>query len=76
VGKTGTTVNSRKKQRENAELELIIEEFALAMRNANKRYIFMCASSLSAEDGFKFTPNMEKAWWHYVDFCMRHCEKA
>lgn len=57
-----------KQQRENAELELIIENFARAMRNAERSYI----AGNPAGDKPRFTPNMYWAWNEYVDFCMRH----
>lgn len=52
-----------KQQRENAELELIIEEFGRAMRNANRNYI------QSRND---FTINMTVAWYKYRRFCRSH----
>ena len=64
MGTTGTKRNSRKQQAQNAELELIIEEFARALRNANRSYI--------AKECSLLTPNMQQAWYKYVDFCVRH----
>ncbi len=61
-------VSTLKQQRENAQLELIIDKFSRAMRNADRGYI---AGSL-ASDKARFTPNMYAAWNEYVDFCVEH----
>lgn len=73
MARTGTLPKSStfKQQRENAELELIIERFGHAMRNANRAYIARPAQC-QHDDGVRFTPGMEVAWNIYVEFCMNH----
>ncbi len=63
--KTGTRVkySTLKQQREAAELELIIEEFGRAMRNAHRPYV------VERND---FTEHMKRAWALYVEFCARY----
>ena len=54
-----------KQQRENAELELIIEEMGRAMRNANRPAI--------AEHGPRWlTLNMDQALVRFFTFCRDH----
>lgn len=75
MAKTGTQVKSSalKQRREATELELIIEKFARAMRNANKLYI--ARPPQCQHDGApRFTCSMEAAWAEYVWFCMNHPE--
>lgn len=71
--KTGTLpkCSTLKRQRENAELELIIEEFGRSMRNANRVYIATPQCGCG-QHGPQFTPGMEMAWNRYVEFCMKH----
>jgi len=60
--------NSLKQQKINAELELIIDEFARAMRSANREHIGKFGG---------FTINLAGAWWKYQEFCVRNpIEKA
>lgn len=70
--KTGTAqkckTNTLKQQREAAELELIIEDFARNMRNANRMYI---ASQLIGGPP-RFTMNQACVWNRYVVFCGDH----
>jgi hypothetical protein len=75
MGKTGTQVkfNTLKQQREAAELELIIEEFGNAMRNADKTYVSK-AGNIAISIGLRFTPNMNAAWTRYMTFCMEHSQ--
>lgn len=67
--KTGTQAkfkpNTLKQQRVSGELELIIEEFGRAMRNAHRPYV------ATRND---FTEHMKRAWAVYVDFCARNPE--
>lgn len=74
MAKTGIQVKSStlKQQRENAELELIIEDFARGMRNADRAYI----ASGAHYDGRRFTPNLARAWMDYVYFCVRTTENG
>lgn len=64
--------SSLKKQRENAELELIIEEFSRAMCDAFRPYIAGYVQRCSHVGEFAFTPNMLKAYRKYVYFCKDH----
>lgn len=75
--KTGTRpkFNTLKQQREAAELELIIEEFGRAMRNAYRPYMAK-RPSCQHDDGPRFTLGMEMAWNRYIAFCMDHNEQA
>ncbi len=69
MGRTGTLLksNTLKQQRENAELECIIEEFGRAMRNAEKTYI-----TQATNDGKpNFTLSMKFAWDKYLVLCVR-----
>lgn len=59
-------------QRENAQLELIIEEFGRAMRNAHRPYIARGPREYCCHEGVQFTPSMEKAWRDYTEFCMKY----
>lgn len=61
-------ISTLKQQRENAELELIIEEFGRAMRNAHRPYI----AESPASGRPLFTPNMYSTWNAYIDFCAAH----
>lgn len=63
--KTGASLrfNTLKQQRENAELELIIEDFGCAMRSAHRPFV--------AERN-DFTANMGIVWARYVEFCRNH----
>jgi len=73
MAKTGTLLkcSTLKQQRENAELELIIEEFGRAMRNASRRYV-ITLPGCRHDSGPRFTLGMEMAWQRYVVFCMDH----
>lgn len=72
MARTGThqkfKVSTLKQQRENAQLEDIIERFGRAMRNADRPYMAQSA----AGDAPRFTPNMYAAWNEYLDFCWSH----
>lgn len=59
-------------QRENAELELIIEKFGRAMRNAYRPYIAEGGRSYCCHTVPPFTPGMAMAFDRYVEFCMKH----
>lgn len=63
--------NTLKDQRTSAELELIIEEFGRAMRNASRPYI-ATPPDCHHDDAPRFTMSMEFAWSKYVGFCMRN----
>lgn len=71
MARTGTRarfkVSTLKQQRENAELELIIDEFGRAMRNANPEYV--ARNTTDAKPNF--TLNMTFAWDKYLIFCVR-----
>lgn len=63
--------NSQKQQRINAELEGIIEEFANAMRSADRKYV--TSSAACAHDVYpNFTLKMDFAWVKYIDYCLRN----
>ena len=62
-----------KQQRESAELELIIETFGRAMRDANRPYISSLPEYQHALAPL-FTLNMSEAWRLYVVFCRSHPE--
>ena len=66
-------ISTLKQQRENAELEHIIEEFGRAMRNANRAYIATPQQCLHDTQP-RFTPGMHAIWSHYIVFCMEHPE--
>lgn len=69
MARTGIRVksNTLKQQRESAELELIIEEFGRAMRNAEKTYV-----TRDSHDGRpNFTLSMQFAWDKYLMFCVK-----
>jgi hypothetical protein len=69
MGTIGIVRNSKKKQRTNAELEIIIDRFAKAMRDAHKPYIAM---HTLLNHNYRFTPNMAIAWWEYVEWCRKN----
>lgn len=69
MARTGTTRNSAKQQRINAELETIIEEFGRAMRDANRACIAE-EPACSHDNKPRFTLNMEFVWSKYVNFCL------
>lgn len=73
MAKIGTPAkfSTLKQQREAGELELIIEEFGRAMRNANRQYIAR-PTVCHHDDNPRFTPNMTMVWAKYVEFCMSH----
>lgn len=64
-------VNTLKQQRENAEMESIIEEFGRAMRNAYRPFVTR-PPACQHEHGPRFTPGMEAVWARYVEFCADH----
>lgn len=71
MARTGTRarfkISTLKQQRENAELGLIVDEFARAMLNADRTYI-----TQDTIDGKpNFTLNMKFAWDKYLTFCVR-----
>lgn len=75
MGKIGTRpkFSTLERQRENAQLELIIERFGHAMRNANREYV--SRPSKCQHDPFvRFTLNMHMTWQTYVEFCQNHPE--
>ncbi len=65
--KIGTTRNSQKQQRINAERETIIDSFAQAMRDAASRCILQ---EPSCEHGNKYnlTMRMHEIWEQYKEF--------
>lgn len=63
-----------KRQRENAELELIIEEFGRAMRNAHRPYIARGPQEYCCHAVPPFTPSMDSVWAKYTNFCRSHSE--
>jgi hypothetical protein len=71
VEKPGTVRKSEKQQAEDAELELIIERMANAMRNGN-RYFVSRVPACRHDVGINFTPSMEFAWDEYKEFCRVH----
>jgi len=70
MAQIGIVRNSRKQQRINAELEMIIEKFGQAMRDAFKPYIVghLCGD-------INLTSNMKCTWWEYVDWCRKYGDK-
>ena len=72
MGTTGIKRNSLKQQRVNGELELVIDEFAQAMRNADRNYVVREGEYY--HENVRFTLNMQMAWYRYVDFCQRNPE--
>lgn len=57
-------------QRETAELELIIEDFGRAMRDANREFVSHPPSC--SHVARRFTAHMEGAWSAYILFCREH----
>lgn len=70
--KTRAKCSTLKQQRESAELELIIEEFGRAMRDAHRPY--MIEPRGCQHEGPRFTLGMEMAWNCYLAFCVEHPE--
>lgn len=71
--KTKFKTNMPKQQREAAELELIIDEFGQAMRNANREHV--SRERQCQHDAFvSFTYNMHSVWDKYKEFCRSHPE--
>lgn len=76
MGRTGMLPKCKcstlKQQRENAELEAIIEEFGRAMRNAYRPYIAGGGRQYCCHTVRPFTPGMRMTFDRYVEFCMKH----
>jgi hypothetical protein len=69
--KLGTVRKSKKQQAVSAELEMVIEDFASAMRFANKVYVSR-PPQCPHDSTIHFTPSMYLAWAKYVAFSAEH----
>jgi hypothetical protein len=69
MDKPGIRLKSRKEQRLDAELGLIIDDMGKAMWNANKDYI------ASSRTELRLTDHMRQALWKYQEYCLEHYGK-